>query len=463
MREVEQASDPEAKDSEAGEPPRQLGFLTAFSLVVASMVGTGVFTTTGLLTKDVPSPTGILLCWTVGGLAALCGAFAYAELGAAFPHSGGEYQFLARLMHPAVGFLSAFVSLIVGFAAPLAAIALAFGQYLTAMGVPVDPRLSGGALVVGLSVLNAWRVSAGAKFQNVFTLGKLLVIAAFVLFGLPRGTWANLDVGPGLAAVVPTPGFAVGLLWVSFAYTGWNAAAYVAGEVAEPAKVLPRALVLGTLVVTALYVALNLVFLVGAPFDALAGQVAVGTVAAKHLFGAAGGQVLSGIIALGLVSTVGAVLVTGPRIYEAVGKDVPRLAFLARRSPQGGPVYGVALQAALALVMMLTASFDQLLIYIGFTLSIFGALAVACVFILRRRGIAMPYRMPAFPLPPLVFLALMLWMIVSGIVERPVAAAFGAGTLVLGLVAYALAGGAPVVARPAEVIDATKPPAGGLD
>lgn len=430
MREID-----EAGTGLAG-PKRRLGTLTAFSLVVASMVGTGVFSTTGMLVADLPSAPGILLCWLVGGLAALCGALAYAELGAAFASNGGEYHFLARLVHPAVGFLSAFVSLLVGFAAPLAAVALSFGHYLGAMGVGIDPRLSGGALVVVLSALNAWRVSAGAHFQNVFTLGKVVVIVAFVLFGLPRGDVSLWTAGAPLGDVVATSGFAAGLLQISFAYTGWNAAVYVAGEVKGPEKVLPRALVVGTLAVTSLYVALNAVFLSAGPLSAVEDKVEVGHIAATLLFGARGGTIASAIIALGLVSTVGAMLVTGPRIYEAVGRDVPRLAFLAHRPEGGGPVWGVVIQAALAMAMMLVAKFDALLSYIGFTLSIFAALAVGCVFLVRRRGIALPYRMPGYPVTPMIFLGLMAWMIVSGVLVKPTAALAGVLTLVAGLLVY---------------------------
>jgi len=424
------------REVDEAEPKRQLGTLTAFSLVVASMVGTGVFSTTGELVPKLPSAPGLLLCWLVGGLAALCGALAYAELGAVFAASGGEYHFLARLVHPALGFLSAFVSLLVGFAAPLAAVALSFGYYLRAMGVGLDPRLSGALLVVGLSALNAWRVSAGARFQNAFTLGKVALIAGFVILGLPRGDATLLGEGAPLGEVLATSGFAAGLLQVSFAYTGWNAAVYVAGEVQEPAKVLPRALFTGTLVVTLLYVALNAVFLVSAPLADLSGKVQVGHVAATHLFGDRGGTLISGIIALGLVSTVGAMLVTGPRIYEAVGRDVPRLAFLAHRPEGGGPIWGVVIQAVLALGMMMVAKFGELLSFIGFTLSIFAALAVGCVFLVRRRGMELPYRMPGYPVTPIVFILLMVWMIISGIVHEPRAAGAGALTLVVGLVVY---------------------------
>ena len=417
---------------------RQLGLLTTTSLVVASMVGTGVFTTTGLLTTDIPSASGILWCWLVAGVAALCGALAYAELGAALAENGGEYHFLSRLLHPAAGFVSAFVSLIVGFSAPLAAIALAFGHYLAVFVPDLSAPVSGAALIVVVSALNLWRISASARFQDVFTMGKVVLIVVFVVLGWPRGRPELLLAGEPLWPVLASPGFAVGLLLVSFAYTGWNAASYVAGEVTNPAKVLPRALVAGTALVTALYLGLNAVFLRAAPLDRFAGRVDVGHVAAAQLFGDFGGRVLSGIIALGLVSTVGAIVVTGPRIYEAVGRDLPRLSFLARRSARGGPVLAICLQGGLALVMMVSASFDQLLTYIGFTLSVFAALSVAAVFVLRRKKIVSPFRMPGYPITPLCFMALMSWMVVSGIRERPEAALAGLGTVVAGLLFYRL-------------------------
>jgi APA family basic amino acid/polyamine antiporter len=424
------------REEEVAGRQKKYGLVTTTALVVASMVGTGVFTTTGLLTKDVPSAAGILICWIVAGLAALCGALAYAELGVAFGKSGGEYYFLSRLVHPAVGFVSAFVSLVVGFAAPLAAIALAFGAYLKIF-VDIDPRLSGGVLLVVLSALNAWRVTAGARFQDVFTIGKVLLVVCFIVLGLPHGDFSRLAFDAELGGVILSPGFAIGLIWVSFAYTGWSAGAYVAGEVEDVTRTLPRALVFGTLLVTVLYVALNAVFLSAAPLDQLAGKVEVAHEAAKHLFGARGANVTSAIVGIGLIATVGALCVTGPRIYEAVGRDIKPLRFLAVRREGGGPIYASVAQAALALVMMLSARFEDLLIYTGFTLSIFGGLAVGCVFLLRRRDdIESPYRMWGYPVTPLLYIALTLWMIIAGIIERPATAAFGGATLVVGYVLY---------------------------
>ncbi len=420
-------------------PERRIGLATATGLVVASMIGTGVFTTTGLLVADIPSAPGILCCWVVSGVAALCGALAYAELGAAFGESGGEYHFLSRLFHPGLGFMSAWSSLIVGFSAPLAAVALAFGNYLAVFVPGLAPQWSGAALIVVLSVVNIWRVSAGAGFQNLFTLGKVLLILGFIVIGLMWGDPGRLVAATErpLGATIASPGFAIGLLWVAFAYTGWNASAYVAGEVKDPGRVLPRALVMGTALVTVLYVGLNAVFLAAAPLSDLAGKVEVAHVAATHLLGSGGARVISGVIALGLVSTVGALIVTGPRVYEAVGRDHRSLRFLARRSARGGPVVAIALQSTLALAMMATARFETLLIYIGFTLSIFAGLTVCSVFALRRRAdIAAPYRMWGYPVTPCLFVALMVWMVLQGIIERPATALAGLATMVTGLLVY---------------------------
>lgn len=421
-----------------------MGLATAMGLVVASMIGTGVFTTSGLLLELLPSVWSVLLCWTVGGAAALCGALAYAELGAAMPHNGGEYYFLSQLYHPAVGFLSAWVSLIVGFAAPLAAVALAFGIYLHALVPGVPPAWAGAALIVVLSGLHAWQLSVGARVQDILTFAKVALIVAFVVVGLLCGDWARLvSEPPGDAlAALPTAGFAIALIMVSFSYSGWNAAAYVAGEVNNPGRVLPVALSLGTGLVLLLYLGLNAVFLSAAPASALAGKVEVGHIAAERLLGTAGGAALSVLIALGLLSTVGALIVTGPRVYEAVGRDLPRLRWLARRSGRGGPALAIALQAVLALGMLFTAGFEALLTYVGFTLSVFAGLTVFGVFLLRRRrSLARPFGMPGYPVTPVLFLSLMAWMIAHTILSRPVVAAVGAVTILTGLLAYVASGG----------------------
>jgi basic amino acid/polyamine antiporter, APA family len=412
-----------------------LGPWTASLLVVASMVGTGVFTTTGLLVADLRSSWAVLGTWALGGVMALFGALSYGELVAALPRNGGEYQLLTRIYHPALGFVTGVVSLVVGFSAPIAASALAFSEYL-ARALPGTPRVPAAlALIVITSALHAVNVRGGSRVQNVFAAGKVLLVVALIAGGLAAADFTALaDEHPkDLAQSLLSPAFAVGLVLVSFAYSGWNAAAYVAGEVARPERNLPIALLVGTLAVTGLYLGLNLVFLVAAPHDAMAGQVEVAHVAAAHLFGEGAGRALSTIVGLGLVSTVGALIMTGPRVYEAMGDDHPRLRALSLRRGRGGPAAAILLQAVLAIGMVLTATFEALLTYVGVVLSVFAGLTVAGVFVLRRREpeLRRPYRTLGYPVTPALFVALMAWMVVHTLIERPVVA-LAAGATLLG-------------------------------
>lgn len=430
-------SAPEAPDG----APRRIGVRTATSLVVASMVGTGVFTTSGLLLADLGSAPAVLLAWALGGLLAMAGALSYAELVAALPENGGEYHLLSVAYHPALGFASGFVSFVVGFSAPIAASALAFGQYVHALWPAVPALPCAVVLVVVMSGLHAVWVRAGGGVQDALTAFKVLLIVAFVAVGAPSVLLPRLaEAEQPLLETTLSPHFAVALIYVSFSYSGWNAATYVAGEVRTPSRTLPLALVAGTALVTLLYLALNWVFLAGAPAEALRGEVEVGHVAALHLLGRPAGSVMSAIIAFGLLSTVGALIMTGTRVLEAVGRDHGPLALLARRATGGGPFVAVALQGAVALVMVLTASFDELLGYIGFTLSVFAALTVLGVIVMRVRAPALerPYRTWGYPLTPLAFVALMIWIVARAFAEKPVVALVGGGTIALGLLLWAL-------------------------
>lgn len=436
------------------EPSRKLGLRTATLLVVASMVGTGVFASSGLLLSDLRSVPAVLLAWAVGGLVAVTGALSYAELVAAMPRNGGEYHLLGAIYHPALGFASGLVSFVVGFAGPVAASALAFGEYLHAawpelpawLGFhehsPLSFEVVAGLGLVGvMSVVHAGRVGASRNAQDALTAFKILLIVGFIVAGIAGLAPERLAHSErSLLDASFSPEFAVSLIWVSFSYSGWNAATYVAGELEDPARSLPRALILGTAIVTALYLALNAVFLAGAPPEALAGEIEVGHVAAVHLFGEGAGRVLSAIIALGLVSTVGALIMTGTRVLDAMGRDHGPLAILARRASGSGPVVAVTLQAVLAAIMVVTSSFEQLLGYIGFTLSVFAALTVLGVLVLRwrRPDLPRPYRTWGYPVTPVVFIALMLWMVVWSFAHDPTVGIAGAVTIGIGLGIYAV-------------------------
>lgn len=425
------------------DPPRTLGVVSGSLLIMANMIGLGVFTTTGNMLAALQSGPAILLAWGIGGLAAVCGALSYAELGAAIPRNGGEFQLLSRIYHPLLGFLAGWVALVVGFAAPLAFYAHVFGDYLSQL-LPVHPLVAGSGLILMFAVTHSLSVGQGVWVHSLATLLKLLLISVFVAWGFLRGDPARLfsSEGPPLAEAVWQPAFAVQLVYVSFSYSGWNAAAYLLGEFHNPQRDVPRVVLWGTGLVTLLYVGLNAAFLAAAPASELAGREDVARVAATHLLGPGGGKLVTLLIALGLVSTASANLLTGPRVYEAMGRRHPRLQWLSLRRAGGGPIVAIALQSVLALGLLVSASFETLMSYIGVTLSLSAATTVLGLFVLRRRepGLPRPYRVWGYPFTPLVFLVLEGWMIGHALWNLPVAAAWTCGTLVCGVALYWWAG-----------------------
>lgn len=428
---------------ERGAPngPQRYGVRTATLLVVASMIGTGVFTTSGLLLADISSIPVLLLVWVIGGLTALAGALSYAELAAYEPTSGGEYALLCRALHPSIGFVAGIVSIIAGFAAPIAACAIAFARYLDAVVPGSIPEIpSAIAVVLAATLVHASSLRRGALFQDATTIVKVVLIAAFLVGGMAAGDPSRLLSEPLSIGALVSPPFAIGLVYVYFAYTGWNAAAYVAGEVNDPGRTLPRALLFGTAIVTAIYVALNAVFLAAAPRAELEGVVEIGHVAATHLFGELAGRALSAIIAFGLISTIGALALTGARVIEAMGRDHPPLAALATKNARGAPIAALGLQAILAIGMVATASFDLLLGAVGFTLSIGAALTVIGLFVerVRHRERVLAYRVPLYPLTPIFFVLVMGWTVVQSLLQAQAIALAGVMTIALGLLGYAV-------------------------
>ncbi len=423
----------------------KLRLASTSALVVASMIGTGVYTTSGLMLQEGRTPMGVLAVWAVAGLLSLAGALSYAELTSIFPESGGEYALLSRVFHPSIGFVAGFATIVLGFAAPIAACGIAFARYGGA-ALGLSPRELAWAeqpvalVVVALvSLVHAREHESTVRAQDLLTLGKLLLAALFVVAGVlsPALAPAHLAAPSMHLGELAEPSFAFGIVLVSFAYSGWNAAAYVGGEIEAPARTLPRALGLGTLVVTLLYLALNALFLAAAPREELS-VVEIAHVAATHLFGPVAGRVLSAVIAFGLLSTIGAFVLTGTRVYAAMGRDHR---VLARVAPHR---VALMVQAALAFVMVATSSFDVLLGSVGVTLSLSSALTVAGVLVVRWRG-APPhaYRTPGYPLTPIAFVLLSLGTIVAAIAYDPHVAIWGSLSIVVGLGLYAVARQSP--------------------
>jgi len=412
---------------------RRLGLGSATALVVANMVGTGVFTTSGLLMADLGSAWLVLLAWVLGGLVALLGALCYGALARHIPESGGEYVFLSRTLHPALGYLAGWVSLVVGFAVPLGVLAYAFGQYMSALGgaALASPRLTGTVIILVAATTHAFSLTAGARAQAIAVAVELVVITLFTGFGMGQLAHEGLC---NVAAPGRMAGMGVALVIVSYSYQGWNAAVYVGGEVAEPKKNLPRALILGTAIVTALYLGLNAVFVLGTPAALLAGKIDVGRIAALVLGGPRLAKLVSGLIAFVIAICISSLVMAGPQIAARMAADgfLPRV--LAVR-PGRPPRVALLAQTVVGIAALWMAAFASLLTYVGFTLGlVFAATVLGLVWQRHKQGPAL--KIPGWPWVPTLFLVFVLGSTAFTVAERPRESLVGLATLAIGLPAY---------------------------
>lgn len=416
---------------------RQLGTLSATALVVSNMVGVGIFTTSGFLAGDLGTPSLVIGIWFVGAALALAGALCYSELGANFPRSGGEYVYLSEAWGPAWGFIDGWVSFFAGFSAPTAVAAMAITAYLAyffpslSPDNPAAPVLSLGfiqlrlgassllacAIIAAFTGINLVGVTQVARLQNALTGTKLLVIGALLVLGFAAGDgqWAHFSESVARSSTSTLPAqFATSLIFVYFGYSGWNAAVYVAEEIRDPEHTLPRALVMGTLLVAVLYAALNVLYIYATPLAEMKGVVAVGAKAATSLFGERIGGVFSGAMALGLLATVNAMSMVGPRVYYAMARDGAFFAQAARVHPRwNSPWIAVLAQGACCCLLILTGTFQSLINYIGFSLFLFSALSVLALFKFRRRSDWKRSRWVSvgYPLIPLLYVLMNAWVI----------------------------------------------------
>jgi basic amino acid/polyamine antiporter, APA family len=430
-------------------PKRQLGLGITAAIVVANMIGTGVFTGTGFNANALHDPKTILLAWVIGGVVALCGAACYAELGTLMPKAGGEYVYLREAYHPALGFMSGWVSLTAGFSGAIATSALLFSKYLGTLvaGIdsPVAQKILAITLIAVITAMHSFDTKVGGRVQQIFTIMKVALIVVFIIAGFlsGNGDWSHFDTQAGGFSNVPTTAFAIQLMYISFAYSGWNAAAYIAGEVERPEKTLPRSLLLGTGAVMALYVLLNIIYFYALPSSVLAGPTdkfapieEVGHATAVQLFGQSAGNLITTMIALALVSAVSAMVMAGPRVYAAMAADRALPHQLAYYSKRGVPVAAVAAQGVLASLFVLVGDLGQLMRFVGFTLAIFAALAVGALFILRARGLRGAYRTFGYPVTPIIFIAVSGWIAYAQSKEHPMESVVVALGLVAGALVY---------------------------
>ena len=435
---MNKSSEPAA--SHLRSPRRTVGFFTACGIVIANIIGTGVFTSLGFQVADIHSGFALLMLWIVGGIAALCGALCYGELSAALPRSGGEYHFLSEIYHPALGFMAGFISATVGFAAPIALAAMAFGKYFHGVFNFGSPILLSFVTVWMVALFHFGNLRLGSAFQNVWTLVKLWLIAALIGAGLLIEEKQPITFLPHAADTMAifSGAFAVALVYVMYSYSGWNASSYIIGEVKNPERNVPRSLLVGTTIVMAAYVLLNAVFLATAPQDEMRGQLEVGLIAGKHIFGENGGRIVGAVICLGLISAISSMTWIGPRVTMSMGEDHWLLRFLGRKNAEGVPANAVLVQLLIVNLLLLTRSFELVVIYIQFALLLCSLLTVIGVVVLRmaRPEIARPYRVWLYPIPPIVFAAITVWMMVYLLRSKTTESIAGLGTAIAGFLLY---------------------------
>lgn len=417
-------------------PKQKIGWKTAAALVISSMIGTGVFTSLGFQLADIQNTWSIVLIWVLGGVFALIGAFTYAELGTNFDESGGDYIFLSKLIHPLMGYVYAWISLTVGFTAPIAISVMAMKSYLS----PINPAWFndwfGVMVILILAAMHSFSIGQSGKFHNISTAIKIGFLLLLITLGFAYAPVQEnaIDLSASWQEEILLPGFAVSLLYVTYAYTGWNAAAYIVDEIKDVRRNLPKALIIGTTFVTVLFVLMQVVFLKHASVDELSGKVEVAFVAFKNLFGSEGGNWVSYFIAIQLIATVSGYLWIGSRVTFAMSKDHSLWRKLAIKNTNGIPVRALWFQAGVSILLTLTGTFEEVLLYASFVLQLMGTLTVASIFWLKGRTGA--YKSPFKPLLQIAFILFSMWILGYMLFERPRESAIGFLFVATGIATY---------------------------
>lgn len=414
-----------------------IGVFTATAIVIANMIGAGIFTSLGFQLVDTVNTWSIIILWSLGALMALCGALSYAELGTYWVRSGGEYHFLSKAFHPILGYLSGWVSLTIGFSAPVALSGMALGEYI-APYLGVHSMVLAIVTILIISFVHSISIEKSSALQNITTLLKILLILLFVYFGLTKAPVASAYIWDhSWKEEIILPAFAVSFVYVTFSYSGWNAAAYIVDEIREARKNLPKALLLGTSVVSLLYLLLNYVFLRQNPLEAISGQLEIGQITAISLFGEKSGELISYGIALLLISSISAMVWAGPRVTQVMAEDHNLWKWFSVKTKNEVPLRAIWLQTTITMLLIFTGTFEQVMIYSGFVLQLFAAIAVAGVFVVRHKNKTKSgFRSPLFPIPQLIFLVLSFWVLLYLIIAQPLETGLGLLNLLLGFLVF---------------------------
>jgi APA family basic amino acid/polyamine antiporter len=415
---------------------KKISLFTAISVVIANMIGTGVFTSVGFQLASVQNTITILLLWIAGGVLALFGAFAYAELGTHFKESGGDYIYLSRIFYPVLGYLSAWTGLVVGFSAPVALAAMAFIKYLSPFGLQ-DHEWVAIAIIVFIGLMHSFTIKHSGRFQNLTTIIKIVFIVVLIVIALLLPGQENnaLDFSNTWHHEITSNGFAVSMVYVSFAYTGWNAAAYIADEIDKPLRNIPKALILSTVFVSVVYVLFHFCLLKNAGINELKNKEEVTFISYSNLLGSTGGEWVSIFIAIQLVATISSYLWVGPRVTQAMAKEHKLWRSLSKTNQHKIPVRAIWMHVFIGIVLVLSGSFERVLLYAGFVLQLMASLTVSTsLFIKKNKPGA--FVSPLKPWLQIIFLLFNLWVLIFTFIEKPTESLIGIGIVVAGLIIY---------------------------
>ncbi len=432
---------------------RKLGLFPLTNIVLANIIGAGIFTTTGYLMDFLKNPLLMLSLWVIGGIIAFCGALAFGELGAAYPEAGGEYTFISKLFNPMLGFLSGWLSLIVGFSAPIAASAIGFSKYFLRAFPEVQEWLSiSGSLnnefigrllsilvIILFSGIHSLGLSLGTKVQNALTLLKILLVVGLIVlgFGLGEGNFESLQSSRDFSYDFSGwKSIGLSVMFIMFAYSGWNSATYIGSEAKNPGKTIPWSLLISTGLVMLMYVGVNLFFVYAIPAHKMLGEPEIGALAANYAFGKTTERVISLLIAFALFSSLSAFIILGPRVYYQMAKNKQFFTSMGHIHPKAKvPVNAILLQGGIAIILVLSGTFEQILTYMGFALGIFPIVAVAGVFKLRKQNKSV-LKLPGFPIVHLFFIGTGVLILLLAFFERPMESGVAILTALSGIPVY---------------------------
>lgn len=412
---------------------KKIGWKTATAIVISNMVGTGVFTSLGYQVPELHNTFTIILLWTIGGILALIGAFIYAELGAHFKQSGGDYIYLSRTYHPIMGYISSWVSMIVGFSGPIALAALAMSKYLGFQ----NERIFAILIIFIIAIFQCFSLKVSSRFQNIFAVLKVAFIIMIILIGIcinPSPSNALLWDNSWTYELV-LPAFASSLVFVTYAYTGWNSASYIVEEIDSPKLNLPKALITGTIFVTLSYVLVNFVFLKHASIEQMEGKEDIANIAFTNILGSQSVKWISYLIALQLVSTISGYLWVGSRVTQATARENHLWSILGNENKNQIPIYAVIAHTIISILIILSGKFEEIFIYTAFVLQLLSTAAVSTSLFIKKKDRVL-FKRNIFLLMPIIFLLFSIYILYFTFINHPRESIIGLGIVGIGMILY---------------------------